>query len=213
MSDMKLIMENWRKFSESEEEINEVIEPMTLAAIAMLGVALQRPPNIHQGVYIGPKLSLLSFSLKELIAMAGLGALARGGVGGKLKSLWNKLRGAEPEAAEEVSDSLDAITNTDEVDPDIIQSFLASVGNDPGVERALTALLALVDSGEAKEEDIQSATDAVNQALAAVAETNNDEDWGDLTPGRVPLGPGSEEGPDGRRVWSKNDVVDLDKYL
>ena len=194
MSDMKLIMENWRKFSESEEEINEVIDPMTIAAIGMFAATILRPPNVHQGISIGPRISLMSFSLKELIAIAGLGALARGGVGDKLKGLWRRLSGAEPEAAEEVSDSLDAITDGEDPEgtAEDIQNFIEELSVDQKLEKALGELIALLDSGEASEEEIREATDAVNHALAAVAETNNDEDWGDRTPGRVPLGPGFE---------------------
>ena len=169
---MKLIMENWKKFTESEE-VTEAIDPISIAAgtaIAYFAAAVLRPPNIHQGVYIGPRISLMSLSLKELLAIAGLGALAKSGVGGKLKQLWSKLRGTEPEAAEAAADSLDDVVGKEpRADTEAIEAFIASVTADGDVDSALTNLLSIIDSGTASEEEIQMATDAVNNALAAVA--------------------------------------------
>ena len=201
MSDMKLIMENWRKFSESEEEVNEAIDPMTIAAIAMFATTILKPPNIHQGVYVGPRVSLASFSLKELIAMAGLGALARGGVGDKLKVLWRRLSGAEPEAAEEVSDSLDAVTDGEDPEgtAEDIQNFIGELSDDQRLEKMLGELIALMDSGEASEEEIQEATDKVNQALAAIAEESDTEDSVE-PPAHLGI---SAELPSGQRVFAK----------
>ena len=201
MSDMKLIMENWRKFSESEEEVNEAIDPMTIAAIAMFATTILKPPNIHQGVYVGPRVSLASFSLKELVAMAGLGALARGGVGDKLKGLWSRLSGAAPEAAEEVSDSLDAVTDGEDPEgtAEDIQNFIEELSDDQKLEKALGELIALMDSGEASEEEIQEATDKVNQALAAIAEASDAA----APEETVPHAGVSAELPSGQRVFAK----------
>ena len=201
MSDMKLIMENWRKFSESKEEVNEAIDPMTIAAIGMFATALLKPPNIHQGVYIGPKVSLASFSLKELIAFAGLGALARGGVGRKLKGLWSRLSGGDPQSAEEVSDSLDAVT--DGKDPEgtaeDIQNFLEELSDDQKLEKALGELIALIDLGEGSEEKIKEATDKVNLVLAAIAEKPDTK--AQVKPPHAGV---TSVDPDGRLMYAKS---------
>ena len=176
MKDMKLIMENWQKFTESEE-VTEVIDPIsaftaaTPIAISYFAAKILKPPSsIHQGVYIGPRISLMSFSLKELIAMAGLGALAKSGAGGKLKQLWSKLLSAEPETAEAAADSLDDLVGKEpKADPEAIEAFLASVAVDGDVEKTLANLLSIIDSGTASEEEMQIAIDAVNKTLADVA--------------------------------------------
>jgi len=201
MSDMKLIMENWRKFSESKEEVNEAIDPMTIAAIGMFATALLKPPNIHQGVYIGPRVSLASFSLKELVALAGLGALARGGVGRKLKGLWSRLSGGDPQSAEEVSDSLDAVTDGEDPEgtAEDIQNFVEELSDDQKLEKALGELIALIDSGEGSEEKIKKATDKVNLVLAAIAEKPDMKAQVELPHAGV-----TAEDPDGRLMYAKS---------
>ena len=176
MSDMKLIMENWKKFSKSqEEEINEIVDPATAAALGALAIALLRPGarvTAEPGgiaINVGSRISAVSLGLKELMAMAGLGALASGNVGEKIKLLWNKLRGGAPEAAEEVADSLDDVSGADGPDPEALQAFLDNVGHDPAVEEAVANLLQLVEAGGATEEEIQVAVDAANEAIQAAA--------------------------------------------
>ena len=179
MSDMKLIMENWKKFSESqEEEINEVIDPMMVAGIGMLAIALMRPqrsnivaePGGINVVHQSNRQSIFDVGgLKEILAAAALGALANTGIGKKLTSLFNKLRGVSPETAEEVADSLDDVSGADGPDPEALQAFLDNVGHDPAVEEAVTNLLQLVEAGGATEEEIQVAVDAANEAIQAAA--------------------------------------------
>tara|TARA_Y100000310_G_C20457524_1_gene703757 strand:- start:183 stop:830 length:648 start_codon:yes stop_codon:yes gene_type:complete len=182
MSDMKLIMENWRKFTTSqEEEINEAIEPVTQSIIALgfLALALRKAPvNISAsdqaivGTY--DKTSLLGTSLAELLGMAGLGALASGGVSQKIKGLWNKLRGHEPEAAKEIAADTAAGAPKTGPEKEAWQAFINKAAEDPRIERVINTILRLVEDG-APEEDIVNAVDAANKVIADIGEETAEE--------------------------------------
>ena len=103
------------------QQLNEFLDPMTAGLIGALAMAILRRPEEHHvhaepgsiavGAVSSTRMSMLSMGLGELLAMAGLGAAAAGGMstntGGikdKLKNLWDKLRGTQK--GKEIEDSI-----------------------------------------------------------------------------------------------------------
>lgn len=168
---------------ESPEQINEFVDPVTAGLLGALAVALisRKPTNITADkdaivVNIDSKrASLMSMGLGEVLAMAGLGAAAaQGGVGPKLKELWNKLKG-NPQR-EEMSDSIDRLTGEEPaaLDPEDIEALFTALEGNPAFSDILDQIRSAVEDPNTPPEEINMLVDKANEQISSTIESSPD---------------------------------------
>ena len=168
---------------ESPKQINEFVDPVTAGLLGALAVALisRKPTNITADkdaivVNIDSKrASLMSMGLGEILAMAGLGAAAaQGGVGPKLKELWNKLKG-NPQR-EEMSDSIDRLTGEEPaaLDPEDIEALFTALEGNPAFSDILDQIRSAVEDPNTPPEEINMLVDKANEQISSTIESSPD---------------------------------------
>jgi methyl-accepting chemotaxis protein len=175
------INENWQKhLNEEKEQLDELtgIETAGLAALAALLLKPSKTTRVEPGgvnvEYSPTKLSLLGSSLGELLAMSGMGALAGSGVGQKLKSLYQKLKGEKREVVEKLEDQVDEKEIVD-LDEDKQEQFISAVKQNAELEKKIAELMSKLkeDNPEVKEQ-MSTLVDDINDALRNLSQSSSE---------------------------------------